>query len=131
MTPTEIEKTEKKSADKAEQMTWAARTFEPYVDIFENRDAITIEADMPGVRKEDIDVDLNNDVLTIQGRVALNEYEGLRTVYSEYNIGNYYRRFTLGEVVDQGRIAAKMADGVLTLTLPKREKAVPRKVSVG
>lgn len=127
----QLEKVEKTPVEKTEEMTWAAATYRPDVDIWESREAITIAADMPGVRKEDIEIDLRDDVLTITGRVQVNEYEGLRPLYGEYNVGNFYRRFTLGDVVDQERIAAQISDGVLTLTLPKRAKAVPRKISVG
>lgn len=127
----QLEKVEKQPVEKTEELTWAAATYRPYVDIWESREAITIAADMPGVRKEDLEIDLRDDTLTIAGRVQVNEYEGLRPVYGEYNVGNYFRRFTLGDAIDQGRIAAQIADGVLTLTLPKRAKAVPRKITVG
>jgi HSP20 family protein len=69
-------------------------------------------------------------VLTISGRVALDDYNGLRPVYSEFNVGNFFRRFSLGETIDQAAITADMDEGVLTVTLPKREHAQPRKITV-
>ena len=126
----DLEKVEKKEVEKTEEMTWAGVTYAPDVDIWETDGAITLAADMPGVRKEDIDIDLHNGVLTVHGRLTLNQYEGMRALYSEYNVGNYYRRFTLGEKIDQENIGAKMDDGVLTVTLPKRPQAVPRKLTV-
>ena len=128
---TELEKVEKMTLEKSDESTRAARTFVPAVDIWEGPDSLTIEADMPGVAKENIEVDLRDDVLTIEGKVSLDRYEGLRPLYGEYNVGNYYRRFTLGEDIDQGAIAARMEDGVLTLTLPKQAKAKPRQITIG
>jgi HSP20 family molecular chaperone IbpA len=127
----QLEKVEKTPVEKTDEMTWAAATYRPDVDIWESREALTIAADMPGVRKEDLGIDLRDDVLTIQGRVQVNEYEGLRPLYGEYNVGNFYRRFTLSDAIDQERISANIADGVLTLTLPKRARAVPRRITVG
>ena len=69
-------------------------------------------------------------MLTISGRVALDDYNGLRPVYSEFNVGNFFRRFSLGETIDQAAITADMDEGVLTVTLPKREQAQPRKITV-
>ena len=92
--------------------------------------ALVLQADVPGVKKDDVEINLDKDVLTISGRVALDEYEGLRPVYSEFGVGNFYRRFSLGETIDQAAITADMNDGVLTVTLPKREKAQPRKITV-
>jgi len=126
----EMEKVEKKPVEKTEEMTWAGNTYRPEVDIWESAEAITIAADLPGVRKEDVEIDLRDDVLTIHGRVGLGDYEGLRPVYGEYNVGNYYRRFTLGDVIDQSKISANVTDGVLTLTLPKHAKAMPRRITL-
>jgi HSP20 family protein len=126
----DIESTDKKTLEKTEETTWAGETYEPVVDIWESEQALTLQADVPGVGTDDIDINLDQDVLTISGRVALDDYEGLRPVYSEFNVGNFYRRFTLGELIDQEKITADMKDGVLTLTLPKKEKAQPRKISV-
>jgi HSP20 family molecular chaperone IbpA len=85
---------------------------------------------VPGVRKDDVEINLDQDVLTISGRVALDDYNGLRPVYSEFNVGNFFRRFSLGETIDQAAITADMDEGVLTVTLPKREQAQPRKITV-
>jgi HSP20 family protein len=125
-----LDQVEKKAVEKTEEMTWAGNTYRPEVDIWESAEAITIAADLPGVRKEDVEIDLREDVLTLHGRVGLKDYEGLRPLYGEYNVGNFFRRFTLGDVVDQSKIAANVTDGVLTLTLPKRAKAVPRKITL-
>jgi HSP20 family protein len=126
----DIETTEKQALEKTEETTWAGVTYVPAVDIWETEQTLVLQADVPGVRNEDVEIGLEDDVLTINGRVSLEQYDGLRPVYSEFNVGNFFRRFTLGETIDQGKIEADMKDGVLTVTLPKKEKALPRKIEV-
>ncbi len=126
----DIETTEKQALEETEEATWAGVTYVPAVDIWETEQTITLKADVPGVRNEDVEIGLEDDVLTLNGRVALDQYDGLRPLYSEFNVGNFFRRFTLGEAIDQGKIEADMKDGVLTVTLPKKEKALPRKIEV-
>jgi HSP20 family molecular chaperone IbpA len=69
-------------------------------------------------------------VLSIEGRVSLEDYENLTPIYTEYNVGNYARRFTLSNEIDTDRITARMFNGVLELELPKAEHAKPRRISV-
>ncbi len=126
----DIETTEKRALETSEETTWAGLTYEPPVDIWETEQMLVLKTDVPGVRNEDVEIGLEDDVLTINGRVALDQYDGLRPIYSEFNVGNYFRRFTLGETIDKERIEADLNDGVLTLTLPKKEKALPRKIKV-
>jgi HSP20 family protein len=126
----DIETTEKKALEKTEETTWAGQTYEPTVDIWESEQALVLQADVPGVKKDDVEINLDQDVLTISGRVSLDDYNGLRPVYSEFNVGNFFRRFSLGETIDQAAITADMEDGVLTVTLPKKEMAQPRKITV-
>lgn len=125
-----LEKTEKKALEQSEETTWAGNTYEPAVDIWESDEELVLMADVPGAGKDDVEIDLHDDVLTIDARVTPDDYEGLRPLYSEYNVGNYYRRFSLGETIDQQKISAEMEEGVLRVTLPKREKAKPRKIKV-
>jgi HSP20 family protein len=126
----DIETTEKKALEKTEETTWAGQTYEPTVDIWESDQALVLQADVPGVKKDDVEINLDQDVLTISGRVSLDDYNGLRPVYSEFNVGNFFRRFSLGETIDQAAITADMEEGVLTVTLPKKERAQPRKITV-
>lgn len=104
--------------------------FTPEVDIFENEQQINLLADMPGVAPNDVKIDLNDGVLSISGEVQPFEGKDESDVLIEFEIGRYYRQFTLSEVVDQSKIEAKLEDGVLRLTLPKAEKAIPRQIAV-
>jgi HSP20 family protein len=101
------------------------------VDIFESDDAITVLADMPGVRVDGLNIDLHEDVLTIDGRVA-NDLEGKdeRVLMREYATGGYRREFRLTNLIDRDRIDASLRDGVLRLILPKAEAARPRRIEV-
>jgi HSP20 family molecular chaperone IbpA len=86
--------------------------------------------EMPGVSKENVEVNVENDVVTIEGRIDFSKYEGIRPVYTEYNVGNYVRSFQLSSKIEQGAISAELKDGVMTLVLPKAERAKPRKIAV-
>jgi HSP20 family protein len=109
--------------------TRAGLWFVPVVDILENDHEITIRADLPGVTEAGLDIDVRDDVLTIAGSVDLVP-DGRKQIFREYDVGGYLRSFTLGERIDQSKISASLAAGVLTLSLPKAEKARPRKVAV-
>jgi len=116
-------------ATPAEQ-TKAGLIFTPDVDIFESEGEIVLLADMPGVRAQDLKIDLRDDVLTLTGEIAALENADEEDIAIEYEIGTYSRQFTLSEVIDQSKIGAKLKDGVLRLTLPKVAKAKPRKITV-
>lgn len=102
----------------------------PAVDIFENARSITLLADMPGVAPDRLEIDLNEGVLTITGRVGSSQSAQEEPVFREYQPATFQRKFTLSQSVDQAKIEAKLEDGVLHLELPKVEKAQPRKIQV-
>ena len=99
------------------------------MDIYEDTNAVTVLADMPGVDKNGLSIDLKDDQLTIDGKIVLSD-EKETLIHREYEMGNYFRQFTLSDVIDREKITAKMADGVLTLTLPKAQKPAPKKIEV-
>ena len=113
----------------AEQTTPGA-VFSPAVDIFETEKDIQLLADLPGVKSTDLKIDLSDNILTLSGEVAPFEGSEENDIFVEYEVGKYYRQFTLSEEIDQGKIEAELKDGVLRLTLPKAEKAVPKKITI-
>jgi HSP20 family molecular chaperone IbpA len=131
MATKEIELKEKKEVERgAGEPTRTGPVFVPPVDIFEDEHEITVLADMPGVGSNNVDIDLRENTLTIYGRIERQEGEKEASVYREFNWGDYFRQFTLSDIIDQGKIKAKMDQGVLRLTLPKAEKVKPRKIQV-
>jgi len=129
MTEQEIAAKEKQPVE-GQEKTRAGRFFLPQVDIYEFGDSIKLWADMPGVKEGDVNITLKDGVLTITGTVSTKVYEKLSPLYTEYNVGNYFRQFELNEDIDDQRIAALMKNGVLELTLPKGERAQPRQIEV-
>jgi len=126
----ELSVQQKKEVAEKEEKTVPARYFVPYTDIYETEEALTLVMEMPGVEKKDVDVQLENDVLRIEGRIDSSKYEGLEPLYSEYNVGHYARGFTLSDKIDQEGISAELVDGVLTLTLKKAKSALPRRIAL-
>jgi len=126
----EIQVKEKQEVAGPAEQTKPGLVFIPDVDIFETDKSITLLADMPGVKTKDLCIDLRDNILTLSGDVAPFEGPDENDVSIEYEIGKYHRQFTLSEVIDQGNIDARLQDGVLRLTLPKVEKAAPKKIEV-
>lgn len=116
------------------QDTAKTPTYLPSVDVHETPDAIVITADIPGVRPESVDVTFEDTTLTIRANVSPRAEAGSspsrRAIHREYGVGNYIRRFNITDPIDRDRMNAGLADGVLTLTLPKSEAARPRKIPV-
>jgi len=126
----ELQVKDKQEVASPAEQTRPGVVFTPDVDIFEDERQITLLADMPGVASDGITIDLNDNVLSIAGEVKPFESANESDVLIEFEIGRYSRQFTLSEVIDQSKIEAKHEDGVLRLTLPKAEKAVPRRIAV-
>lgn len=103
--------------------------YSPSVDIYETEDAITLLADLPGVEKDALDINVEDRHLTVTGLVNQPEAR-LNALYSEYGIGGYTRSFKLGDTIDQSKISAALKEGVLKLVLPKADKLKPRKIEI-
>jgi HSP20 family protein len=131
MTDQEVQVQQKREVDKKQESTVALRSFLPAADIFETEHALKVVLEMPGVDKDSVDVGVENDVLTIAGKLDVSKYEGLQPLYTEYNIGNYSRSFQVSNKIDQDGIKADLKDGVMTILLPKAEKAKARRIAVG
>jgi HSP20 family protein len=126
----EIATKEKQQLATPQEQTRPGRYYVPEVNIYEFEESLKLWADMPGVKEKDLNVTLKNGVLTILGQVATDMYAGLRPLYTEYNVGNYYRAFTLNENIDESNIKATLRNGVLELELPKKEQARPRRIEI-
>jgi HSP20 family protein len=85
---------------------------------------------MPGAEKQSVDISVRDRVLTIDGLLDFQKYAGMQPVYTEYNIGNFHRRFSLSNKVDASNIRAEMGDGLLILTIPKAEEAKAQRIEV-
>jgi HSP20 family protein len=108
------------------------RSAQPVVDVFETDEAIELCAELPGMRAEDVKIDITDNVLSVSGERKLEKEEnreGYRRIERSY--GSFERSFTLPHNVDQDHINAELRDGVLRLTVPKREQPKPKRVEIG
>jgi len=126
----ELKVREKQEVASPAEQTTPGLVFTPAVDIFETEKEITLLADMPGVKADDLSIDLRENTLTLSANVEPVRGADEELLLGEYESGRYYRQFTLGEVINQEKIDARLTDGVLRLSLPKVEKATPKKIAV-
>ena len=126
----ELQVQQKREVEKGQEATRPTRAFMPNADIFETEDALTVVLEMPGVDRDNINISVENGVLTVEGTINFGKYEGLQPVYSEYNVGPFRRSFRISSRIDQENINAGMSDGVITLVLPKVEEVKPRRIEV-
>ncbi len=112
----------------AEETRTRDRHITPAVDIYETPEGLVLMADLPGVDQENLEIHSDNNILTIWG-VSRPAVDG-ELVCREYELVNFFRRFELGEKIDQGKITAEFKHGVLTLNLPKAEAAKARQINV-
>jgi HSP20 family molecular chaperone IbpA len=107
------------------------RTYTPNVDIIETSDAFVVMADVPGVQPGAMDIQYEQGVLTLHGRVeSRQDEENTSYLLCEYGVGDYYRSFRIGDGIDPDKIEAHLKDGVMELKLPKSEAVKPRKIAV-
>ena len=125
-----LQKREARDLAAATEATRPGALLTPPVDIFENSDAITVLADMPGVKADQLAIDLHDGVLTITGHVTPTDGQKEAAVLHEYPTGTFQRSFTLSEAIDQAEIQATLKHGVLRLRLPKVERAKARQIAI-
>ena len=130
MTEKEMQIQRKQEVQQAGEPTKPEKQYVPAVDIFETAEAVNVLAEMPGVAREGVEIELENETLTIRGVMAPCGCEGETVLLREFASGSYLRKFTVAETIDQEKIQATMADGVLTLVLPKIAPAKPRRIEV-
>lgn len=102
----------------------------PAVDVFEDISGITLYADLPGVPKDKLLLQVDADTLTIEGEIALAVPEGMKIIHAEISLPRYRRVFTLSKELDTGKVSAEFKQGVLKLHLPKAEHVQPRRIEV-
>lgn len=102
----------------------------PPVDVVEDASGITLRADLPGVPKDKLSLQVEADTLTIEGEVGIPMPEGIEPTYAEVSVPRFRRVFTLSKELDAGKVSAELKAGVLTLRIPKAEHAQPRRIDI-
>lgn len=120
------------TTQEARQQALSARQapIRPAVDIFEDKEGITILADMPGVSKDRLDIHVADNVLNIEGSIEIPMPQDMSAIYADIRSTRYARSFALSNELDQEKIDAELKDGVLTLRIPKRAELMPRRIEV-
>ena len=104
--------------------------FVPATDIYETAEEVVLVMDMPGVCFDCARINVVDDELIVTGHVTHGEDQDDYVLYREYDVGHYHRHFGLPEIIDRAQIEAVMADGVLTVTMPKVEEVKPRRIPI-
>jgi HSP20 family molecular chaperone IbpA len=105
-------------------------TLTPPVDVIEDANGITLYADLPGVNRDKLHLQVESDTLTIEAQADLSVPEGLTSSHTEVGLARFRRVFTLSKELDTERVSAELAQGVLTLRIPKAQHAQPRRIEV-
>lgn len=121
---------EKKELATEQEQTVSGKHYAPYTDIFELADALMVVMEIPGVDRNDTNIHVEKNILSVDGKINHAKYDGVKPVYTEYNIGHYRRSFSLSNEIDQDGITANIEDGVLTLRLPKAKDVAPKRIEI-
>jgi HSP20 family protein len=128
---TEVEKKAKQEikSTAAEHVQDAGTAYAPDVDVYVNQDEMVFAVDMPGVEKGGVSIEINeNNTLIIQAKNSQAEPEKL--ILRQFNIGNYFRAFQIGEEFNKDKVAGKLENGLLEIRIPKREEAKPKRINI-
>jgi HSP20 family molecular chaperone IbpA len=120
-------KSEQPSSPEAAEERWV-RT--PPIDIFEVDEGLVLRADLPGVSPENLELQVQDNRLTLLGRITSPAPPEADLIHQEYHVGHFMRSFILSDDVDHDRISARLANGVLEVMLPRTPSARPRRISV-
>lgn len=118
------------SAARADASRYSEATLTPPVDVLEDASGITLFADLPGVPRDKLHLQVESDTLTIEAESDLSVPEGLSSSHTEIGLARFRRVFTLSKELDTERVSAELAQGVLTLRIPKAQHAQPRRIEV-
>ena len=121
---------EKAAVAKTAEASRSEAAMLPPVDVIEDAGGITLYADLPGVPKEKLSLQVEADTLTIEGEIALDMPEGMEASHAEISLPRYRRMFTLSKELDTDKVSAEFRQGVLKLRIPKAEHAKPRRIEV-
>lgn len=102
----------------------------PHTDIYENKQGVSLYIDLPGVSKDSLDIDVNQNILTIKGKINLKAMDNLHPTFMEIRSTLFQRRFTLGDELDSSRIEANLNQGELKLSIPRLERHKPRNINI-
>ncbi|HLP41806.1 MAG TPA: Hsp20/alpha crystallin family protein [Fibrobacteria bacterium] len=130
MATTEVTKRGRRDASStAESLVNVENAFLADSDIYETEEALFLRMDMPGVEKGNVRIEVDEDnVLQVRAKNSFEEPKG--AVMKEFQVGDYYRSFRIGDMFDKEKIAAKLDQGILEITVPKREAAKPRRIEI-
>ncbi len=122
-----IQKTE---AAPVQRQTDQALFLRPTVDIYEDAGSITVKADLPGVSRDQLDIQVDGNTLTIEGKVTIDMPEGMESLYADVKATRFRRSFALSNELEMDKISAEMNNGELSLHLPKRAELQPHKIEI-
>ena len=125
-----VEETVDASAQDAADHQDARQAFAPSVDIHDGPDGLTLEADLPGASESNLNIQLEDNVLSLHARIDAPAPESARLIHQEYPVGDFHRSFILSDEVDRERITAELKNGVLRIFLPKADRARARRIEI-
>ena len=118
------------STQNTEKFQCQTTRFIPATDISESKEAMYLHVDLPGVNKESLEIKVEKNMLEVHGKTIENPFPGFKVVHREYREGDFTRKFSLSNEIDQDKIEAKLVDGVLSLTLPKLQDIQPKSILI-
>jgi HSP20 family molecular chaperone IbpA len=113
----------------AAEQTCSGNCFRPRFDIWETDDELILAGDLPGVAADDLEVRFEDRELMVRGKVAA-RHDGIEQLYREYEVGDFYRSFSVGESIAAEKIWAELKNGVVTIHLPKSDDVKPRRIEI-